>query len=167
MRHSTQFFRSIALCATLGPAALSSLTGCVFYVDGDDCGRHAYERHGVCHCDDGYWGDPYEGCYFDEQDPIMTWSVVDGCADGIDFQWRLFSGDGSWQWPESPSAYSSGGFGVRVEKSIECRYGERVCFGASAASRSWGCGLDGSLSCEGYCYACDDVWVDVGELTCE
>ena len=65
--------------------AIGVSAGCYPY-DTYDCGAYAYGYRGSCYCDDGYDGDPYEGC-----SPIMSWRLTDACDDQGDIAWKLFS----------------------------------------------------------------------------
>jgi hypothetical protein len=150
---------------TLPFAALVLLglgSGCI--IDNPEplsCGVNADEVLHECRCDNGYDGDPYEGCH-----PIQTYILTDDCDDGYDIQWRLFSQDDDWQWPAGASSYTTPGFGFDQIEEIQCYDGEWICFGAESNGLEWGVGIDGGLACDDCCYECGAWTVDVGYLAC-
>lgn len=125
------------------------------------CGANAYCTQGACSCLPGYGGPPTQGC-----EPILEVLLTDDCDDGLDVEFRLFSGDTSQAWPSDSTLYTSG-YGVDTVHSIRCQEGERVCFGARAGDLIWGVGLDNSGPCEDpFRFVCGPGQVDAGYLTC-
>ncbi len=142
--------------------AIGVSAGCYPY-DTYDCGAYAYGYRGSCYCDDGYDGDPYEGC-----SPIMSWRLTDACDDQGDIAWKLFSQDRDWTWPSGSDVYWTTGFDFDSLEAIVCERGELVCFGGESESGlEYGVGLDGTSSCDDCCYECDAYELDFGLLTCQ
>ncbi|MCA9688070.1 MAG: hypothetical protein R3A51_07715 [Nannocystaceae bacterium] len=154
----------------------SVLLACVIYVDesapcdGVICGQEAYCDAGLCYCNDGLDGDPYDACAPAEptlvqQDLLIT----DVCDDGVDINWKVYSEDLSWVWPGPESSFRTDGFQVDTYETIQCYEGEWVCWGASDGLRAWGADIDGAdaSTCVDCCFQCyPDVW-DIGLLRCD
>jgi hypothetical protein len=148
-------------------------SSCVIAVVDDGTGGAACGENAVydldyreCFCPDGFDGDPYDRC-----DPLMTFLVTDACDDGEDIDWKLWSTDYDWSWPQGSSVYVTEGLNVDVYQDIVCELGETICFGALAqdGSTRWGVGLEGPdvRECADCCVACDAIEFDLGYLTCE
>lgn len=151
--------RSITL---LGAFLTAASAGCIF-VDPLDCGAYAYGYRGSCYCDDGFDGDPYQGC-----SPIMTWRVTDACDDQADIAWKLFSTDRDWTWPSGDAVYLTTGFDWDSLEAIVCERGEVICFGGlSDSGLEYGVGIEGTASCDNCCFECDAYELDYGLLTCQ
>ncbi len=137
----------VAVCSTGDCIAASSLCDGV-----PDCANEADESSEVC-----------------DTFVVQTWHVVDDCDDGLDVEWRLWSEDGTWVWPNIEEVFMTAGLGARVTESIECLEGETVCLGAAAEGASghrWGVGIDGEMSCDGCCFRCEAGSIDYGALLC-
>jgi hypothetical protein len=98
---------------------------------------------------------------------ILDVVVVDACDDGLDIEWRLYSGDKAWVWPGVQSVFITRGLDVESFESVDCLQGEELCFGAAAGDNDWGIGLEGTLMCETCCFVCADQSIDLGELACD
>lgn len=151
------------------------------------CGLNAYCEAGECVCAEGFAAvcgnadcmalericDGIDDCIggADEEaslcvpDRVMTFEVSDGCDDGLEAQWRLWSDRRDWVWPSPEATFTTAG-GTPVREAIECVDGEPVCFGAAAGDRVWGVGIERTQSCDDCCFACADTTVDVGVLDC-
>ena len=148
----------------LAAALLSSFTaGCVFYVEDTFCGKYAYSDRGLCVCESGYTSEnPEQGC-----SPAPTFLITDGCNDGFDVEWKLYSEDRDWSWPSGSSVYVTPGLDFDQYQTIECDEGELICFGGqTAGGLVYGVGIDNSATCEDCCYVCDVGTFDLGYLTC-
>lgn len=172
-----------------------ALHGCQSAVPGSHCqttcGLNAYCSNGACRCAEGFVAvcgtgdcipeaslcDGYQDCQNgkDEEPAVcypaaaQEWIVVDDCDDGLDVEWRLWSEDGTWVWPNIEEVFMTAGLGARVTESIECLEGETVCLGAAAEGASghrWGVGIDGEMSCDGCCFRCEAGSIDYGALLC-
>lgn len=145
--------------------AIGAGMGCVFWAEDTHCGPYAYGYRGDCYCEDGYQGDdPYEeGCW-----PVMTFRLTDDCDDGSNVEWKLWSEDGTWSWPEGDEVYVSPGLGYDDLRAITCVPDEWICFGAQTETGGlvYGVGTDFSAACDDCCYPCESREVDLGYLTC-
>lgn len=136
----------VAVCGTGDCVATRALC------DGSpDCANAADEDPYVCH--DG---------------AVQSWSLVDACDDGDDLQWRVWSRDRDWVWPNIDDVFVSSGLDTVSRESIECLVGETMCFGGVAGDgAAWGVGLDGRGSCGDCCFECSGDPVVLGDLTCQ
>lgn len=69
---------------------------------------------------------------------------------------EFFSNDRDWQWPGGDEVYVLDDYDVH-DFSLECRSGEKICYGAwpkGSRKKYWGAGLDGRESCENCCISC-------------
>ena len=154
----------------------------------DGCGLNAYCSDNLCYCNAGSvavcgTGDCLPMAKLCDGAPdcpnsadeamelchptvVQDWSVIDSCSDNFDVEWRLFSQDRDWIWPNADDVFYTGGLDVEVIESIECSKGELICFGGSADGRNWGIGVNGDLECEDCCWECDAYLVEVPYLIC-
>jgi hypothetical protein len=152
------------------------------------CGLNSYCEDGSCVCADGFiavcsTGDCLAASSIcdgvvdcaneaDEADDlcatfvVQTWVVSDGCDDGQDVQWRLWSEDGAWVWPNIEEVYVTAGLGARTSETIECLEGETICLGGGADDAAWGVGIDGTMTCDRCCFACTSESIEYGALLC-
>lgn len=152
------------------------------------CGLNASCQDGACQCADGFvavcgTGDcTAEAALCDgtadctnaaDEDPtvcfetvVMELALVDGCDDGKDISWRLWSHGREWAWPGPDTVYLTEGFDVTSVMPIECLEGDPVCLGAAAGEHDWGVGLPGDLACDDCCEPCRAQRVDFGVLEC-
>jgi len=159
-------------------------TGCT-----TTCGLNAFCDTGACVCDDGFIAvcgtgdclplrqlcDGVPDCpnLADEaaqtcaQQEVQQWTVVDDCDDGLDIEWRMWSQERDWTWPDASSVFVSDGLGRPSHEEIECLRGEWICFGGQGGDRSWGIGVEGTGDCEDCCFRCLEDPVDLGRLACE
>jgi hypothetical protein len=155
------------------------------------CGDNAWCADDVCQCESGYVAvcdaggclavaylcDGYDDCAGGEDEhasacvdqAIQDWEVVDGCDDGVDVEWRVWSLERDWVWPSIDEVFVSYGFGVASTEPIQCLDGELVCFGARSMDGElvWGVGLDGTAECDDCCVSCASDVVQWPELRCE
>jgi len=155
----------------LSAFALGLSTSCVLAVYEDEqpqCGPNAYAADGQCWCYEYFDGDAYDldvGC-----DPILTFRLTDSCDDGRDVEWRVWSLDRDWVWPEQGQVFVTAGYGVDTLQDIRCHEGELLCFGAASGQTWWELGLegpDGPHSCSDCCVECGSFEHDLGFLTCD
>ena len=85
----------------------------------------------------------------------MTWEIIDECNDNLAIWFRFFSRDRKLWWPNNQEAWSTPRLGAPAPVPISCTEGEWICFGAEAASRSWGLGLRAENGCENCCELCN------------
>jgi hypothetical protein len=134
----------VAVCSTGDCIAQSSVCdGAV------DCANEADESSEIC-----------------DTFVVQTWTITDACDDGVDVQWRLWSEDGTWVWPNIEEVFVTQGFGARTSESIECLEGETLCFGGAADGAAWGVGVDGAMTCDGCCFRCASESIEYGDLLC-
>lgn len=154
------------------------------------CGLNAYCEAAACRCADGFVavcgtgdcvatrmlcdGTPDcanaadEDPYVCHDGAVQTWSFVDACGDDDDIQWRVWSQDREWVWPNVEGTFTSVGQGGETREPIECLVGETMCFGGESSDGTiWGIGLDGRGACDDCCHPCSGDPVDLGELDCE
>lgn len=156
-----------------------------------DCGQNAYCSEGECYCelDHVYVCGPNAGCLpearlcddtpdcpnsADEEVAVCSpaifqeWLLTDSCDDGLDIEWRLFSQDRDWAWPDIDSTFRTAGYGIDVYQIVQCFEGETICFAGQSGATTWGFNLDGSGSCEACCAPCgSQQTLDLGFLTCQ
>ncbi len=171
----------------------NALHGCQPSVPGSacetTCGLNAYcADDAACRCADGFVAvcgtgdclpegsvcDGVEDCInaADESREVCTaaevqqWALTDGCDDGQDVAWRLWSRDRGWVWPNPDETFLTEGPGLLSRQSIDCVRGETICLGAEVGDASWGAGLDGTFSCDDCCVSCAEGLVDFGTLAC-
>jgi len=175
-------WRGGAMLSSMGPtpvrlaaacALLCGAAGCPVYVvvDVEDdacsdvaCGAYAYCDAGACVCEAGYVPDDFDPAACVAVQKVL---VEDGCDDGRDIAFRLWSSDGSWVWPGGDDVFWTVGYGLVTVAEIACEEGTTVCFGAEADGLSWGVGLDGTASCAACCFDCFAGTVDLGVLACD
>jgi hypothetical protein len=83
----------------------------------------------------------------------FTWTIVDGCADGVGLYVRFFDETNNIVFPNSSQVYSvnSGRSGV-VRLSV--KRGAKICYGAEPSDRDgtyWGVSIDNNQSCATCC----------------
>jgi len=83
----------------------------------------------------------------------FTWTIIDGCADGVGIYVRFFDETNDLVFPNSSQAYtiSSGHSGV-VRLSV--KRGAKICYGAEPSDRNglyWGVALDNDQGCDTCC----------------
>lgn len=154
-------------------AALPLVAGCPIYVvveaEEDDpcadvtCGAYAVCVEGICECETGHVPDETspEDCV-----AVQKVLVEDGCDDGRDIAFRLWSADRSWVWPGGTDVYWTVGYGLVTVAEIACPDGLTVCFGGASDGTQWGVGLDGDLPCDACCFDCFAGTVDLGVMVC-
>ena len=153
------------------------------------CGLNAYCADDLCHCDVGAVSvcgvggclpidalcDGDNDCPDGEDETLdvcnpmvlMDWSIIDSCADGFNIDWRLFSQDRDWVWPNADEVFQTPGLSIEQIEVIECAFGELICFGGAAGELSWGVGIDGADDCNDCCWQCDEILVEFPYLTCD
>lgn len=70
---------------------------------------------------------------------------------------EFYSQDRDHVWPGNNEVYVIDDDSVH-HYTLECRRGEKICYGAWVRNRSqsyWGAGYDGVEACESCCYVCD------------
>lgn len=156
-----------------------------------DCGQNAYCSEGECYCelDHVYVCGPNAGCMPESRlcdktqdcqngadealvacapSIFQEWLLTDSCDDNIDIEWRLFSQDRDWAWPNIDTTFKTTGFGIDQYQVIQCFEGETICFAGKSGSTVWGFNLDGSGQCDACCARCgQDQTLDIGLLTCD
>ena len=152
------------------------------------CGLNSYCDAGACVCAEGFiaicgTGDCLAGSSVcdgvadcpNEADEaqetcnnfvVQTWNVQDDCDDGEDTQWRIWTRDKVWVWPNIDEVFVTRGLGVLTSESIECLEGEIICLGGAAPGAAWGVGVNASMTCDGCCFTCSSGTIDYGALVC-
>ncbi len=80
---------------------------------------------------------------------------------------RMFSRARNWIWPGRNQAYRLPATGRVYRKTINCRYGEKVCYGGwlrRNRSLYWGVGPSGRRGCSNCCYRCTNILTPVRRL---
>lgn len=156
-----------------------------------DCGQNAYCSEGECYCelDHVYVCGPNAGCMPESRlcddtpdcpnaadeaivacgKPIFQeFLLTDACDDNVDIEWRLYSQDRDWAWPNADTTFRTAGYGIDVYQTVQCFEGEYVCFAGQSGDTKWGFNLDGTGTCDACCAPCgDQPTLDVGLLTCD
>ncbi len=155
-------------------AVLPLLAACPLYVvveaeevdpcEGVVCGAHAECIDGSCECEPGHVPDDTapEDCV-----AVQKILVEDGCDDGRDIDFRIWSSDGTWVWPGGTDVFRTIGYGLVTVAEIACPDGLTVCFGAASDGTQWGVGLDGDQPCDACCFDCFAGTMDMGVLVCD
>ncbi len=111
------------------------------------------------------------GCGDDDDLPrtaAMGWFFEDDCDDGHGVDYRLFDLDNGDVWPSEDTVYTIER-GGSSDVTIGCVRGHMICYGArddGPEDLFWGIDIDGNEDCNDCCFTCDDVDVDLIELTC-
>lgn len=75
-----------------------------------------------------------------------------------DIQIEFYSQDRSHAWPGGDQAYNLAS-GKENEYRLQCRDGEKICYGAWVKGKSstyWGVGLQNKQACESCCQTCGE-----------
>ena len=70
---------------------------------------------------------------------------------------KFFSKSRNVVWPNSGRVWVLDDYGTH-RYSLECQYGEKICYGAWSSGDSsiyWGVGRSGKKGCDDCCYTCD------------
>lgn len=156
-----------------------------------ECGQNAYCSENECYCelDHVYVCGANAGCLPEARlcdgtpdcpnaadeaiavcnKPIFQeWLLTDSCDDNLDIEWRLFSQDRDWAWPDSTATFKSAGYGIDVYQIVQCFEGETICFAGQSGTMTWGFNLDGTGMCDACCAPCgSQQTLDLGFLTCQ
>lgn len=77
----------------------------------------------------------------------------------FDIQIEFYSQDRSHAWPGGDQAYNLSS-GADNAYRLECRDGEKICYGAWVKGKSstyWGVGLNNKYTCESCCQRCGEA----------
>lgn len=88
----------------------------------------------------------------------MTWTISDGCPDGLGIEVRFFDKTNNLVWPPSQSNVYITGSGGSVQQTLACQAGAQICYGArprsQASTNFWGVGINGTEGCAACCTNC-------------
>lgn len=85
---------------------------------------------------------------------LFTWTIQDGCSDGLGLYLRFFDVTNSLVWPDSSHVYTINSGKVGTFK-LTAKRGAKICYGAEPNPQDggyWGIGLDGDQGCASCCY---------------
>ncbi len=88
-------------------------------------------------------------------DCVITVGIKDACVRSAPLEYRFFNPDRNLVYPSNKTVFQSAGPNAQPTHQVQCKVGERICFGASAGGNGyWGAGLSGKEGCQGCCAAC-------------
>ena len=83
----------------------------------------------------------------------FTWTVIDGCGDGLGLYVRFFDETNNIIFPNSSQVYSISSDRTGTVR-LSVKRGAKICYGAEPTNRDgsfWGVGLDNNQSCASCC----------------
>lgn len=99
----------------------------------------------------------------------MTWTFEKTCNDGLTTYLKLYDRDSGAVWPSTSTSWTFSR-GERLNKTISCDKGNRVCFGAANEADDtrgyWGIGIGHFLGCTDCCRSCGSASEATIELRC-
>jgi hypothetical protein len=83
----------------------------------------------------------------------FTWTIIDGCQDGLGLYTRFFDETNNLIFPNSSQAYVINSGKTSVIR-LSAKRGAKICYGAEPTNRDgtfWGVSLDNNQSCASCC----------------
>jgi hypothetical protein len=83
----------------------------------------------------------------------FTWTIIDGCADGLGIYARFFDETNDLVYPNTTQVYSIGSNRSGTVR-LSVKRGAKICFGAEPSNRDgnyWGVSLDNDQACPNCC----------------
>jgi hypothetical protein len=84
----------------------------------------------------------------------LSWTIADGCNDGLGLQVRFFDANNNLVWPDSSNVYVIGSNQQQSYNLNALRSG-KICVGAQTNppnSTYWGVGINGNMGCASCCF---------------
>lgn len=97
---------------------------------------------------------------------IITFTITDGCNNGIPIQYKFYDFTNNLVWPSSTTHYTTLAYNASYTHNLNCRTGANVCYGARAGTGYWGVDRDGSKYCSDCCITCQNGNSLSRRLTC-
>jgi hypothetical protein len=81
-------------------------------------------------------------------------------AYGRRIEYKLFAWNRNWSWPGGNNAFDLPANNKTYKTTIQCKRGEKVCYGAWVANNRnifWGVGYNARYNCRNCCFTCKGV----------